>query len=105
MFLFLQKLNNAPKKGIIPIAITNYKDEIDDAILDRLQTQIEIQLPDDELREVLVKNAISQLPKYTKNISDKDIKEIVIRLGDLAQELLPQFLRKLLTIVQSILIG
>ncbi len=94
--LFLQYLNKAPKKGIIPIVATNFKEEIDDAILDRLQTQIEIQLPDDELREAMVRKELAKLPEYTKNITDSDIKEIVIRLGGLSSRTISAILEKTL---------
>lgn len=94
--LFLQYLNKAPKRGIIPIVATNFKDEIDDAILDRLQTQIEIQLPDDELREAMVRKELAKLPEYTKNITDSDIKEIVIRLGGLSSRTISAILEKAL---------
>ncbi len=94
--LFLQYLNKAPKRGIIPIIATNFKDEIDDAILDRLQTQIEIQLPDDELREAMVRQELTKLPEYTKNINDDDVKEIVIRLGGLSSRTISAVLEKAL---------
>ena len=79
--LFLQYLNKAPERGIIPIVATNFKEEIDDAVLDRLQTQINISLPDDELRTAMVKKEFSKLSEYTKDITDDEIKEIVVRLG------------------------
>ncbi len=79
--LFLQYLNKAPERGIIPIVATNFKEEIDDAILDRLQTQINISLPDDDLRAAMVKKEFSKLPEYTNEVTDDEIKEIVVRLG------------------------
>ena len=94
--LFLQYLNKAPQRGIIPIVATNFKEEIDDAILDRLQTQIEIQLPDDELREAMVRNELKKLPEYTQNINNDDIKEIVIRLGGLSSRTISSVLEKAL---------
>lgn len=94
--LFLQYLNKAPKRGIIPIVATNFKEEIDDAILDRLQTQIEIQLPDDELREAMVRKELKKLPEYTQNIDNNDIKEIVIRLGGLSSRTISAILEKAL---------
>ena len=79
--LFLQYLNKAPERGIIPIAITNFKDEIDDAILDRLHTQINIPLPDEELRLSMVNGIFDKHKKYTKNLSAEDRKEITTRLS------------------------
>ena len=90
--LFLQYLNKAPQRGIIPIVATNYKDELDDAILDRLQTQIEIQHPDDELREAMLRKELAKLPEYTKNLTEADIKEIVLRLGGLSSRTISSIL-------------
>ena len=94
--LFLQYLNKAPQKGIIPIIATNYKDEIDDAVLDRLQTQIEVQLPDDDLRTDMVKKEFAKLPKYTSNITEDEIKKIVVRLGGLSSRTISGIIQKAL---------
>jgi len=79
--LFLQYLNKAPERGIVPIAITNFKDEIDEAVLDRLHTQINIPLPDEELRLSMVNGVFDKHKNYTKNLTPEDRKEITTRLS------------------------
>lgn len=75
----LKHLNNAGKKGIIVIAATNYFDEIDTAIQDRLTTAISIQPPSQEMREAIIKNLFDK-EIVTQNITSDDIKEIAQKL-------------------------
>ena len=78
--LFLQKTNNSAERGIIVIAATNYKEQIEDAMLSRLGKQIYVSHPDEQLRKALVESEIKR-SKYTLNIADDDIKELVDKLS------------------------
>lgn len=66
--LFLQKTNNSAERGIIVIAATNYKDQIEGAMLSRLGKQIFISLPDEKLRRSLIESEIKKSTSFTKSL-------------------------------------
>ena len=76
----LKHLNNAGKRGIIAIAATNYFDEIDSAIQDRLTTAISIQPPSQKMREVIIKNLFNN-EIITKDIDEEGIQSIAKSLA------------------------
>jgi len=79
--IFLQYLNEAPKNGIIPIAATNYREKLDDAVLSRLGVQIKAPFPDDELRIQLINLEMDKAPEFTQNIPQKDRTRLAGMLG------------------------
>ena len=63
-------------RTIIVIAATNYKDQIEEAMLSRLGKQIYISLPDEKLRKSLIQSEIKK-SNITKNISEENINELI----------------------------
>lgn len=79
--LFLQKIEGSAQRGVITIVATNFKDNIDSAVLSRLGEQIEVSLPDAELRKSMINLEFDKIPEITGNISEDERNELASRLS------------------------